>query len=200
MWRHPIAAAALLFYIGWGAWNWLADRPVHQPDGVLAAEEPRQTDVAGGGTLHVGRWTLTTRAEYQITARILARERYHFDGLSDLIPEDLALGWGPMSDGRNLRSIDISQSNRFYYWRVPSPSPLSKDAIIAHSANTHVIPKDALVARQLSRLRPGQVVILSGELVDAVRDDGRWIKTSMVRTDTGPGACEVMLVDEVTLR
>jgi hypothetical protein len=38
---------------------------------------------------------------------------------------------------------------------------------------------------------------LSGELVDAVRNDGMWIKTSLVRTDTGPGACEVILVDEV---
>jgi hypothetical protein len=55
-----------------------------------------------------------------------------------------------------------------------------------------------LIARQLSRLRPGQVVTLSGELVDAVRDDGAWIKTSLVRNDTGPGACEVLLVDEVT--
>jgi hypothetical protein len=198
MWRHPVIAAALLLYIGWGAWNWLADRPVPQPDGVLAGEEPLQTDLAGGRKVQVGRWTLTERARYQVTARILARERYHFDGLSDLIPEDLALGWGPMSDSRNLRSIDISQSNRFYYWRVPPQSPLSKDAIITHSANTHVIPQDALVARQLSRLRPGQVVTLSGELVDGVRDDGRWIKTSMVRTDTGAGACEVMLVADVS--
>jgi hypothetical protein len=38
---------------------------------------------------------------------------------------------------------------------------------------------------------------LSGELVDAVRADGHWIKTSMVRTDTGAGACEVLLVTDV---
>jgi hypothetical protein len=197
MWRHPIVAAAFLLYIGWGAWNWLAERPVHQPDGVLAAEDPRQTDLAGGGKIQLGRWTLTDRAHYQITARILARERYRFDALADLIPEDLAFGWGPMSDNRILRGIEISQSNRFYYWRVPAQSPLGRDSVIAHSANTHVIPQDAEVARQLSRLRPGQVVTLSGELVDAVRDDGRWIKTSMVRTDTGAGACEVMLVAAV---
>jgi hypothetical protein len=197
MWRHPVVAAAFLLYVGWGAWNWLGDRPVHQPDGVLAADEPRQTDLAGGRKIQLGRWTLTDRAHYRITARILARERYRFDAMSDLIPEDLAFGWGPMSDNRNLRSVEISQSNRFYYWREPAQAPLSKESIIAHSANTHVIPQDAEVARQLSRLRPGQVVTLSGELVDAVRDDGRSIKTSMVRTDTGAGACEVMLVAAV---
>jgi hypothetical protein len=155
--------------------------------------------VPAGNTVRVGHWTLTVRADYQITARILARERYHFDALSDLVPEDLALGWGPMSDNRILRAVDISQSNRFYYWRVPSSSPLPKELIITHSANTHVIPRNSMIASQLSRLRPGQVVSLSGELVDGVRDDGVWIKTSMVRDDTGAGACEVLLVSDVAL-
>jgi hypothetical protein len=198
MWHHPVLKAILLGYIGWGAWNWISDRPLHPPDGVLAADEPQQTDVPSGDKLQVGHWTLTVRAEYRITARVLARERYHFDALADLVPEDLALGWGPMSDNRNLRAIDISQSNRFYYWRASADLAIARDSIIAHSANTHVIPQNALVARQLSRLRPGQVVTLSGELVDGARDDGRWIRTSMVRNDTGAGACEVMLVSDVT--
>ena len=74
---------------------------------------------------------------------------------------------------------------------------LARETIISHSANTHVIPQTPAIARILSSLRPGEVVVLSGELVDAVRDDGRWIKTSLVRTDTGAGACEVMLVTDV---
>jgi hypothetical protein len=197
--RHPVLAAILLAYVGWGGWTWFWDRPLHPPDGVLAADDPRQTDVVHGEKVRVGRWTLTVRADYLITARVLSRESYHFDRLSDLIPEDLALGWGPMSDNRVLRTIDVSQSNRFYYWRAPADSPISKDSIITHSANTHVIPRNSMIARQLSHLRPGQVVTLSGELVDVVRDDGVWIKTSLVRNDTGAGACEVLLVDEVTM-
>jgi hypothetical protein len=103
-----------------------------------------------------------------------------------------------MSDSRILRTIDISQSNRFYYWWAPAPAPLPRDAIITHSTNTHVIPRNSLIARQLSRLRPGQVVTLTGELVDGARDDGLWIRTSMVRNDTGAGSCEVLLVEDVT--
>ena len=191
-------AVALLAYIGWGGWNWFTDRPYRPPDGVLAVSDPTQTDVLGGEKIRLGRWTLTVRANYRITARILARERYHFDTLSDLIPEDLALGWGPMSDNRILGSLDIYQADRFYFWRASAPSSIQKDSIITHSANTHVIPQNPLVARQLSRLRPGQVVTLSGELVDGVRDDGTWIKTSLARNDTGAGACEVLLVSDVT--
>jgi hypothetical protein len=199
MWRHPILKVILLTYIGWGAWNWYSDRPFHQPDGVLAEADPKQTDVSPRTKVQVGRWTLTVRADYRITARILGRERYHFDSLSDLVPEDLALGWGPMSDNRILRAIDISQSNRFYYWREDAREALPRNSIITHSANTHVIPGNSMIAKQLARLRPGEVVTLSGELVDGVRDDGLWIRTSLVRDDTGAGACEVLLVSDVAV-
>src|ERR1700722_13872678 len=117
MWRHPILKVFLVSYIVWGAWHWNANRPVRAPDGVLAEGEPQQTMIPEQ-RLQIGRWTLTMRATYQLKARVLARERYHFDAMSDLVPEDLALGWGPMSDNSVLRTIDISQSNRFYYWRA----------------------------------------------------------------------------------
>jgi hypothetical protein len=198
VWRHPLLTLFALTYVGWGAYHWYIGRPVHTPDGILAPNEPLQADVADStvASLH-GRWTLTPRASYRITARILGVERYHFDPLSGLIPEDLALGWGPMSDNRILDKMDIYQSDRFYFWRASRELPLARDAIISHSANTHVIPENATVSRQLSRLRPGQVITLTGFLVNARRDDGAWINTSMVRTDTGAGACELLLVHAV---
>lgn len=198
MWRHPILKVLLFSYVLWSAWHWNANRAVRAPDGVLAEAEPQQTNVTDGEKLQMGRWTLTIRATYQLKARVLARESYHFDAMSDLVPEDLALGWGPMSDNNVLRTVDISQSNRFYYWRASAATLVAHEAIISHSANTHVIPQTPAIARALARLRPGQVVTLSGDLVDAVRDDGRSLKTSLVRTDTGAGACEVMLVTDVT--
>src|SRR5580698_9145887 len=108
MLRHPLLLAAFGIYVLWGGWHWFAYRPVHAPDGVLAAEEPRQVNVEHGEELKIGHWTLTERAQYQITARILSREGYRFDALAGLIPLDLALGWGPMSDNRVLHDIDIS--------------------------------------------------------------------------------------------
>jgi hypothetical protein len=196
VWRHPILLAALLIYFLWGGWHWLAFRPLQPPDGVLAASEPEQADVPQGAHVKMGRWMLTERAHYHITARILSRESYRFDGLASLIPLDLALGWGPMSDNRVLKDIEITQSNRFYFWHAKR-LPIAREDIVTHSANTHIIPRDSLVSHQLARLRPGQVVTLTGELVDANRDDGVWIKTSLTRYDTGAGACEVLLVSEV---
>jgi hypothetical protein len=194
---HPFIRIALALYIAWGGWHWLTTRPVHPPDGVLAAQDPRQVDLDSSAQIHMGRWTLTERASYQVTARVLGNEKYHFDALADLVPEDLALGWGSMSDNRTLRDIDISQSNRFYFWHSTS-LPLPREVIIAHSAKTHVIPGSRAVATLLARIRPGQVVTLTGSLVDGRRDDGLSIKTSLTRTDSGAGACEVLLVSDVT--
>jgi hypothetical protein len=199
VWRHPLLKVLFAVYVVWGGWNWYVGRPVRCPDGILAPAEPQQGDVAPVVPSRIGRWTLTPRATYLITARILGVERYHIDFLAALVPEDLALGWGPMSDNRILNGMDISQANRFYFWRSPPGAPVSKEVIISHSANTHVIPENPLIARQLSHLRPGQIVTLSGLLVDGTRDDGAWVKSSLSRTDTGAGACEVLLVQDLSV-
>jgi hypothetical protein len=191
-----------LFVVGalvWGSWTRIAERPLHPADGAIAPVEPKQWEIESAEAVKLGRWTLTPRAHYEVTARILSREDYTFDTLADLIPEDLALGWGPMSDNRVLDHVEISQSGRFYFWKVPESSAVDMQSVALHSANTHVIPNDGLVAKQLSSLRVGQVVRLSGDLVDGAREDGRWIKSSLVRNDTGPGACEVLLVRGVQL-
>lgn len=198
MCTRPFLKAALALYVLWGAWHWYVGRPVHPPDGVLAGAEPEQTDLAAGATpIRRGRWTLTARAHYRVTARVLATEQYRFDAIADLTPQDVALGWGPMSDNRVLAGIDISQDNRFYFWRARRPV-LPREVIVAHSANTHLIPTSQAVARLLERLRPGEVVTLRGELVDGRRDDGLRINTSLSRTDQGAGACEVLLVTDVS--
>jgi hypothetical protein len=184
----------------WQVWHEWRLRPVHPADGPIAPAEPLQKDLDRSAPVVHGRWTLTPRASYDITARILSREDYHFDAISDLVPEDLALGWGPMSDNRILEAFEITQGARFYSWRPTAKLPILRQEVIEHSANTHVIPADAGVRSQLARLRKGQVVHLEGVLVDAVRDDGSWMRTSLSRSDTGAGACEVMLVEHVEVQ
>jgi hypothetical protein len=175
-------------------------RPVHPRDGPLAPGEPLQSEMDPPVTVRQSRWELTERAHYDVTARILSREDYRFDALADLIPEDLALGWGPMSDNQVLRHFEITQAARFYSWRPLGPLPLPAQVVTEHSANTHVIPADAQVRAELRQLRVGQVVRLTGVLVDGRRDDGARVRTSLTRSDSGAGACEIMLVEQVEVR
>jgi hypothetical protein len=183
----------------WQAGNNWRLRPIHPPDGLLAPAEPRQSNPGSTAAISHGHWILTPRAQYEITARILGREDYSFDVLADLVPEDLALGWGAMSDNRILRDFQITQSARFYGWRPLGDLPIPRQEIISHSANTHVIPSDPDVRSQLESLRVGQIVHMTGLLVDGVRGDGVYIHTSLTRDDSGAGACEVMLVQRVEI-
>jgi hypothetical protein len=197
--RAPLFTA-LVAVCCWNGWQRFEHRPVHPGNGEIAPDEPVQTDLADAPPVRQGRWLLTPRATYELTARILSREDYHFDAIADVVPEDLALGWGPMSDNRILEHFEISQGARFYTWRPRDALPVPLKTVISHSANTHVIPANQQVRRQLAALRVGQVVHLKGDLVDGRRDDGAWLQTSTTRADTGAGACEVMLVESVAVR
>ncbi len=196
---NKIGLVAFAVLALWKAGHDFRLRPVHPPDGLLAPDEPQQQSNVDAAAIAHGRWTLTPRATYDITARILGRESYWLDSLSDLVPEDLALGWGPMSDNRILQDFKIEQSGRFYYWRPVAELPITRQEVISHSANTHVIPASSAVRSQLASLRVGQVVRLTGLLVDAQRADGLSIRTSLTREDSGAGACEVMLVQRVVI-
>ncbi len=166
------------------------------PAGVVAPGVPQQVDIAHGARLRRGNVTLVARAHFDITARVLARKHYAHDDGAHLAPEDLALGWGRMSDSAVLAHIQISQSGRFYYWHA-ARYPIPRREIETSSANMHMIPADDDVRRQLQQLRPGQRVHLEGFLVDASRPDGwRW-KTSLTRDDTGAGACELVFVERL---
>jgi len=200
-WRRA-AWIALFIAVLWKAWGQWEHRAIHPADGAIAPNEPLQADANGAPTIVLGRWTLTPRATYDITARILSREDYRFDPISDLAPLDLALGWGPMSDNRVLKALKISQGARFYSWRPVTESlPIDLREVTRYSANTHVIPANASVAAELARLRlGGEVVQLTGLLVDGTRDDGMTIRTSLTRTDSGAGACEFVLVQQVQVQ
>ncbi|WP_199097603.1 hypothetical protein [Dyella sp. ASV21] len=188
--------AGLLLIAVLGGVHWSRHRPIAPPPGVLAPDAPTQIDLDHGATLQRGDITLTTRARFELTARVLSREDYHVDGGASLAPTDLALGWGRMSDSSVLARIQISQENRFYHWHVTS-FPIPRREIEQSSANMHMIPADAAVRAQLDRLRVGEVVHLQGFLVDAARPNGwRW-RTSMTRDDTGDGACELVYVESV---
>lgn len=165
--------------------------------GLTTATAPEQVDLPDGARLQKGTVTLATRAHFEITARVLSRKDYNWGADADLVPMDLALGWGRMADSKVLAKIDISQSNRFYYWRT-NDFPIPRREIETSSANMHLIPADASVKSRLEQVSEGDVIHLEGFLVDASRPDGSHWNTSMTRDDTGAGACELIFVESVS--
>lgn len=188
---------ALCIYGGWNAWT---HRGIDRPPGILAQDEPSQQnyDPLPAAFDHDG-YAIQPLARFSLLARVLSRSDYHLDRLSSLIPTDLALGWGPMSDSTVLHSLKIEQNDRFYFWSA-TEFPIPRRDIETHSANMHLIPADAGVRRALRRVRPGALIQLGGELVEVHAAKGWSIRSSMTRDDTGAGACEVVWVETLEQR
>ena len=162
--------------------------------GVMAKDDPVQINIENPSSFEFGKYRVTPLAKFKIKAKVLSREDYSFDKEADLSPVDLALGWGNMSDEAVVDQIEISQSGRWYRWHANS-LPIPKREIETHSANMHLIPADSFVKSEVNKARTGDIIQLSGKLVEVKSSDGwRW-KSSMTRDDTGDHACEVIWVD-----
>lgn len=172
--------------------------PIARPPGVLVAEEPLQVDLPRGeAAFEHGRFKLTPLAEFAIEARLLARTRYRWDEEAELSPLDFGFGWGRMSDSSVLQELKLSHGGRFLRYFFEGQPPIPQREIDRSIANIHLIPADPGIARQLDRIAVGRVVRLEGQLVEARRSDGwRW-RSSLTRTDTGHGACELLWVRAV---
>lgn len=188
MWIGLALALAL-----WGGLRTWTTRPVARSPGVLAPDAPRQTATREPPFAFRG-MRLTPRAAFSLRARVLSTRRYGDDPESRLAPNDVAFGWGPMSDSAVLARLAIGQSGRWYFSSWAGDAPAPPDEIARGSANMHLVPASDPVAAQIGRLRVGQVVRLDGLLVDADAPDGWTWRTSLTRDDTGAGACELVLV------
>lgn len=190
---YALVATAVLY------WAWSSQEIKHSP-GSIAPDEPVQTSLDRS----VKPWELdgfkyTPLAQIDLRARLLRSERYRFDEGAAMSPVDFALGWGRMSDSAVIDQLSISQYGRFYYyaWRGQPPIPASE--IVRSSANMHLVPSTDAVKRTLFRARAGQVVALSGKLVQIDGPGGWKWKSSLTRSDSGAGACELVWVEDVEL-
>ena len=180
------------------AWHH-SQRPRTHPPGVLVPDAPAQSALDSGVALPPkAGFTLAALARFSMSARVLGRADYHYDNGAKLAPVDLALGWGRMSDSAVLEKVDISQSIRFYHWQVRQ-FPIPEREIVESSANMHLIPADDAITRAIGRTRVGDVVSFDGYLVRANGPNGYTWTSSLTRSDSGDGACELVWVEHFAI-
>jgi hypothetical protein len=194
VWRTRAFLTICVLLLGYGVVEWLSNRAVAQPAGVLAAALPQQTPLPRPLTFERNGHALKALARYEITARVLSKEHYRWDRGAVLAPTDLAVGWGPMSDSAVLNKLEITQDNRWYNWRAQS-FPIPRDEINRHAANMHLIASSREIEKSIRKVRPGRVVTMRGFLVEASGPNGYKWTSSLSREDSGDGACELMWVE-----
>ena len=166
--------------------------------GAVAQASPVQRSLSNPRIFSHGPYSVNPVASFELRALVLSSQHYFWGDEAKLSPVDLALGWGPMSDGDILKDISVSQGNRWYFYKYKTP-PIPNNEIISHSANMHMIPSDEEVEKKLKKVRKGDVVEIKGFLVNLTKPDGwRW-NSSQSRTDTGHGSCELVWINEIEI-
>jgi hypothetical protein len=63
-----------------------------------------------------------------------------------------------------------------------------------------MIPGNTAAASALKAIRAGNLIRLNGDLVEVRGTDGFTWRSSLSRTDTGSGACELVWVDNISVQ
>jgi hypothetical protein len=195
MWKYIVIALIALI----GFFSWCSHRPMYHGDGIIAPDVPLQGAIKDADSFQYKGYTIKPLASFKLKARVLSRKRYRFDRGADLCPIDLALGWGTMSDEAVLNKMKISQMGRFFYWETAGELPIPFEQICANASNMHMIPANKYARKTLLNVRPGQVIAIEGYLVSVTGKGGMTWQSSLSRTDTGRGACELVWVEKASI-
>ena len=145
-------------------------------------------------------FTITPLAKYKLFGVVVSKKSYSDDWNSKISPIDLAIVWGRLAEPEYERYITYRQSNRWYFYKYKQESPFDDFYVITHSANNHIIPANENIDRAIKTIKEKDKVVLEGFLVNVKGTyNGRPVfwNTSLSRTDTGKGSCELFYVSKI---
>jgi hypothetical protein len=189
-----IACAAFLLL----AVFWEGPEP-RSPPGVLVPYEPDQDAIETRHQWQFKDSQVTALANFRVRARVLLTEHYWWGRDAEVSPVDLTLGWRLMSNQEVLDALHLYRMRRAYAWTSRSGRlPATEEDINTHSANMHMVPSTEELAGRLRGIHRGDLVDIHGYLIEIKFPDGGTWRSSLSRTDTGNGACELVWVNELT--
>jgi hypothetical protein len=153
-------------------------------------------------------WTVsvTRLAPYELSGVVIGTHRYNDPDLP-YSPVDLAVAWGPVAKpGAGTFTVTMGGRQLAYVWASRDPSITERD-VATHVSNNHIIPASPQVYAAVVAVESGDTIHMGGYLVDldGYREEGstlyrsHWGPSSLVRDDEGPGACEIFLVEVLSV-
>lgn len=148
-------------------------------------------------------YKLTPRARYKLEGLIVSQHRS--DSIFDLMhartgdylnSRDFCTVWGDMLKSGLYRDMKFTSGDWTCYFSAASYQIFNR-AKLDEIANNHILVKDEKTRRAIEKLELGDEVRIQGMLVDYDIDGSPMRRTSLVRTDTGNGACETLYVESV---
>lgn len=201
-----IALIAAVAAISYGWWN-KGKLPAPSELTQEVFQVPRQTmrpEAPFVYAYHHTAYTIEPVAAYEITGLVVSHndifqwgDIYHDETSVDV--RDLCLVFGPTAELGAYRGVEFWSEpwSCWYRYRRGEGELFAGEDM----SNTHLLARDPEVRKTLWGTRIGDQVKLTGKLINYYRTGfpEEMRRSSTVRTDTGNGACEVMLVDDVQI-
>jgi hypothetical protein len=175
-------------------------------DKIDTSQDPIQTSCASNDPIAIeiknGQFTITPLSEYKLSGLVVSKETYSSGWAGEISPIDLAIVWGKLAEPEYEKYIKYSQSNRWYFYKYKPEIPSDNSYIISHSANNHIIPANENVRRAVMMIKKKDKVVLEGLLVNlkgTYKGGAATWNSSLSRTDTGDGSCELFYVNKVRI-
>ena len=149
-----------------------------------------------------GHFTITPVAEYRISGMVVSKETYSSNWDGKISPVDLTIVWGRLAEPEYDRYVTYSQGNRWYFYQYQPGSPFDNSFVISHSANNHIIPANENIHEAVKTIGKKDKVMLEGVLVNikgTYKGQPVTWNSSLSRTDTGNGSCELFYVSKVRI-
>ena len=149
-----------------------------------------------------GYFIITPVTEYRLSGVVVGKGTYSSDWGGEISPVDLAISWGRLAQPESSQYIKYTQGNRWYLYQYKPGSPFDNSYIISHSSNNHIIPATENIRRAVKAVRKKDKIVLEGFLVNVkgiYKEQPVAWNTSLSRTETGSGSCELFYVSKVRI-
>jgi len=170
----------------------------HKDINVYIEDAPLQVELAEHKIIDADYkgYEITAFAEFSLKARVLSTKNY----FSQIMPVDFVLGWQEMSKDEVVKRVVTYQSKRKAIKKYPRDIIGERlQEIKTQSANMHMVPLNEEINEKLLAVRKFDVVQIEGYLVNIASTNGLKWKSSKTRSDTGDGACEIVLVTSINI-
>jgi hypothetical protein len=177
-------------------------------------KEPVQSAIAEKDTIIFEKddylYELTPVYDYEISALVVNRFDYTLFTIykrDSVFPLDLCVIWGSNVKSGVYKDSDLSfsQDMRFCFYEWRGDIVFNSNEI----SNNHLVINDEAILKIAKKIRGGDQIKIKGKLVNVKAENvgsaGKYdpeefsMNTSVVRNDTGAGACEIIYVESLEI-
>lgn len=174
--------------------SWLLDEPIQ-----FATDREARTETVGDYD-----YEIKPLYDYEISGLVVSYRRHSpKQGMHRLTKDhlnvaDICIVWGKNATDIPLTKIEFWNQDFICY--VRTENDIWRRFNMDELSNNHLITNDPAVRAAISEVGVGDQITIKGWLAEYRNvQTGGHRGTSTIRTDTGNGACETILVDSITI-